>query len=259
MTEKLAKHGERVMLINDSGKRFLTKLSIGQRQSTQKGMLNHDDIIGQPLGRKVTTSEGAEYVVIEPTFEDLIKGIKRNSQIIYPEDIGRILLKLNIYPGQRVLEAGTGSGGLTLALARYTCPGGHVYSYDARPEMTEIARFNIERAGLTEQVSFKNRDIIEGFDERDIDALFLDVKEPWLYLDGVAATLRQGGFFGSLLPTTNQIRELLIGLQERQYADISVEETLVRYYKTVPDRIRPYDTMIGHTGYLVFARRMKLD
>jgi tRNA (adenine57-N1/adenine58-N1)-methyltransferase len=178
---------------------------------------------------------------------------------MYPKDIGYLLLRLNIQPGKRVIEAGTGSGGLTLALARAVSPNGMVYSYEYRAEIQEVARGNLERLGLLPYCTFTIRDAAEGFDETDVDALFYDLREPWDYLEEAHAALKGGGFFGAILPTTNQVAHLLHDLPRGGFAGIEVEELILRPYKAVAARLRPMDRMVAHTGYLVFARKVLPD
>ena len=156
--------------------------------------------------------------------------------------------------GSRVIEAGTGSAGLTTALAWAVAPGGEVFTYEVRPEIYQLARRNLERVGLLPYVSMHQVSIASGFRQRDVDAVFLDVREPWQYLDHVRTALRPGGFFASLLPTTNQVSLILAGLESNGFADVVVEELLLRGYKPVPERLRPDDMMIAHTGFLVSAR-----
>jgi tRNA (adenine57-N1/adenine58-N1)-methyltransferase len=163
---------------------------------------------------------------------------------------------MGIGPGSRVLEAGTGSGALTTALAWAVGPQGRVYSYDQRPEMQNLARKNLERVNLLERVELKLRDISLGFEEENVDALFLDVPNPYEYLGQVRQTLKSGGYFGSILPTTNQVSRLLAALYQFQYAFVDVCEIMLRYYKVVSERFRPADRMVAHTGYLIFARPM---
>jgi tRNA (adenine57-N1/adenine58-N1)-methyltransferase len=165
-------------------------------------------------------------------------------------------MKMRISPGCRVVEAGTGSGGLTLVFAQAISPTGRVYSYEVRSEMQQLARKNLERLGLSEFVELKERDIAEGFDERDIDALFLDVPAPWDYLRQAHAALAGAGFFGCILPTANQVSRLIAALQDASFGLIEVEELLLRPYKAVPARLRPMDRMVAHTGYLIFARAL---
>jgi tRNA (adenine57-N1/adenine58-N1)-methyltransferase len=191
---------------------------------------------------------------LRPSTDDLVRYLKRTTQIVYPKDTGYILMKMCIAPGRRIVEAGTGSGGLTLVFAQAVSPTGRVYSYEVRPEMQRLARKNLEQLGLSESVEFKLRDVAEGFDERDADGLFLDLPNPWDYLAQAHAALANGGFFGSILPTTNQVSRLIGALEETNFGLIEVEEILLRQYKAVPARLRPMDRMVAHTGYLIFAR-----
>lgn len=257
MNGSRAKAEDVVMLISEDGKRFYIRLAAGFRQHTHQGIVDHDALIGQSLGRKIISTTGHTFLVLEPSLEELIKSVKRNTQIVYPKEAGRIIFKMNIYPGRRVIEAGSGSGALTVALARYVSPGGQVYSYEARPEMLRNTRFNLERLNLAETVELKQRNIRDGFDETEVDALFLDVREPWRFLPQARAALKNGGFFGAIVPTTNQVSMLLATLAEHDFGGAEVEETFIRQYKAVPDRLRPSDIMVGHTGFLVFARNVE--
>jgi tRNA (adenine57-N1/adenine58-N1)-methyltransferase len=161
---------------------------------------------------------------------------------------------MDIHPGKRVLEAGTGSGAVTVALAQHVQPSGRVYSYELREEFQEVARRNLERYGLLDWVELKARDIARGFDERDADALFLDVREPWEYLEHAQVALKGGGFFGSLVPTANQLLQLIQELEKVGFIGVEVKELLLRPYKVNAARLRPEDRMVAHTGYLVLAR-----
>jgi tRNA (adenine57-N1/adenine58-N1)-methyltransferase catalytic subunit len=173
---------------------------------------------------------------------------------MYPKDIGFAFLKMGIGPGSYVLEAGTGSGGLTTALAFIVGPEGIVYSYDSRPDIQRLAEKNLEQLGLKKRVRFKLRDIAEGFDEKNVDALFLDVPNPYDYLSQAWKALKLGGPFGAILPTTNQVAILLSGLRRENFGYVEVCEIFIRYYKPIPERLRPTDRMVAHTGFLIFAR-----
>lgn len=257
MGGSLAQVNDTVLLITEDGKRFYTRLIPGHRQHTHQGIIEHDQLIGQPLGRKVSSSTGHTYIVVEPTLAELMKEVKRKTQIIYPKEAGRIIFKMNIFPGRRVIEAGSGSGALTLAMARFVTPGGRVYSYEARQDLLLNAQANLDKAGLADAVDFKLRNISEGFDETEVDALFLDVREPWRYLAQAKAALKNSGFFGAIVPTTNQVSELLLALKSHDFGGVEVEENFLRSYKPIPGRLRPEDIMVGHTGYLIFARNIE--
>ncbi len=253
---KIVDEDDLVLLVSHTRKRYLIRLTADAELHTHRGIVKHDDIIGKPLGREITTHLGAPFVLFTPSLSDLLQEIKRATQIIYPKDISYILLNLNIQPGCRVLEAGTGSGGLTIALARYVGTTGMVYSYEVNENPLNVARQNLEMVGLCDRVTLKQRDIAKGFDETDVDALFLDVREPWDFIDQTRAALVDGGFFGAIVPTTNQVARLIQTLMPKNFSDIEVSELLLRHYKANPNRLRPTDRMVAHTGYLIFARKM---
>lgn len=254
-----AKTDDLVVLVSEDGKRFFLKLSPGAVFHSHKGTVQHDDIIGRPVGRVVRSHNGNAFLVLSPSIHDLSMNVRRATQIVYPKDIGYILVKLNIVPGTRVVEAGTGSGALATALARYVSPGGRVYSYEMREDMLRLAAKNLALAGVDDVVDLKQRDIAQGFDEQDVDVVFLDVRAPWEYLPQTVAALCDGGFFGAIVPTANQVIDLLAGLKSGPWADIEVSEILLRMYKAVPGRFRPEDRLTPHTGYLIFARKLATD
>jgi len=249
-----AKVGDLVLFVARDRKRYLVRLEETGALQTHNGVIQHSDIIGHPLGRRVMSHMDVPFLVLEPSTEDLVLELKRTTQIMFPKDIGYVLVKLSVQPGSHVVEAGTGSGGLTATLARAVGPTGRVYSYESNPQALTLARKNLESLGLLDMVVLKERDIEAGFDETDVDALFLDVRHPWQYLTQVRAALKQGGFFGAIVPTTNQVSRLLDALARSAFANIQVEELMLRTYKTLPARLRPMDRMVAHTGYLVFAR-----
>jgi len=244
------------LLVGRDRKSFIVRLKPGSQLHTHRGMIAHDDLIGTPWGTQLSTHLGYPLLLFRPSADDLVRDLKRITQIVYPKDAGYILMKMSIGPGCRVVEAGTGSGGLTLVFARQVGSTGRVYSYEVRPDMQELARRNLEQLGLSESVEFKLRDVAEGFDERDADALFLDVPNPWDYLVQAHEALVGGGCFGCILPTTNQVSRLIGALEETNFGLIEVEELLLRPYKAVPARLRPMDRMVAHTGYLIFARAL---
>ena len=249
-----AKAQDLVVLLGKDGKRFIIRVSPGEQLHTHRGFINHDDILTQPWGSVLTSHLGHPFYLLRPSIHDLILNIRRESQIVYPKESGYILLKMNVLPGGRVVEAGTGSGAMTMVLARGVMPSGRVYSYDRRQDMIDVASRNLSRAGMLDLVEFKCRGLAEGFDERDVDALFMDVREPHLYLGQVREALAPGAFFGALVPTTNQVSALLEVMEAKGFVDLEVSEILLRHYKTVAARLRPVDRMVAHTGYLVFGR-----
>ena len=249
-----ARAGDLAQLVGRTHKNFIIRLEPGSQLQTHRGVLMHDELIGKPWGSQVSSHLGNKFFLLQPGLGDLLIQTRRNTQILFPKDIGFILVNMGIGPGQVVVEAGTGSGALTTALAHQVGPSGRVITYDVRPEMQQLARKNLARAGLEDRVTFKLRDIRDGFDEQGVEALFLDLSNPETYIPQVRAALKSGGFFGCILPTVNQLTHLIPTLEQYRFALIEVCELLLRYYKPVSERLRPTDRMVAHTGYLVFAR-----
>ena len=257
VTTSNARAGDIAQLVGLRHKNFIITLKEGARLETHRGILQHDELIGKPWGTQVFSHIGSPFFLLQPSLADLLNDLPRSTQILYPKDIGFILITMGIGPGKKVIEAGTGSGSMTIALAYNVSVDGHVISYEVRPDMQNLAKKNLERVGLASRVDFKLRDIAEGLDETDADAFFLDVPNPYDYISQVRASLKPGGFFCSLLPTVNQVELLLTALRRGQFAFIEVCEVLVRYYKPEPARLRPTDRMVAHTGFLIFARKIE--
>jgi tRNA (adenine57-N1/adenine58-N1)-methyltransferase len=251
--------GDMVLLVEAGGKRRLITLQEGQSFHSHKGTIHHNDMIGKPPGRIVYTQLGHPYLVLRPGLYDFIQNAKRVTQIIYPKDAAYIVLRLDLRDGKRVLEAGTGSGGLTMALASAVMPSGRVVSCETQEDAHRIARRNLRISGLEAYVELKLAALSSECAQGKFDAVFLDMKEPWSYLGLVEEALVDGGHFGSLLPTTNQVSALLEELDRRNFMDVAVEELLLRPYKPVASRLRPADRMVAHSGYLIFARRVEAD
>ncbi|MFW6415040.1 MAG: tRNA (adenine-N1)-methyltransferase [Thermodesulfobacteriota bacterium] len=246
--------GELVQLVSPKGKRYLRTFNPDDELHTHDGKLDLNLLDGTDFGDYIQTHLGKKYRVLKPTLHDLLKNIKRETQIIYPKDIGYILLKLSVGPGSRIIEFGSGSGSLTLALAWYVGSTGIVYSFERREKFLQLCARNLARVGLQDNVKQINQDIGDGIDLQEMDSAFMDVRTPWEYLDQIAQGLRNGAPVGFLLPTVNQVSDLLQSLENAPFSDVEVVELMLRHYKPVPDRLRPEDRMIAHTGFLVFAR-----
>ena len=249
--------GDLAQLVGLTHKHFIFSLKAGGDLQTHRGVLKHDDLIGKPWGSQVFSHMGAPFFLLQPSLADILNDLPRTTQILYPKDIGYILITMGIAPGQRVMEAGTGSGSMTIALATAVGAEGRVISYEQKPDTQNLARKNLERVGLASRVDFKLRDILEGFDETEADAFFLDVQNPFDYISQVRNALKPGGYFCTLIPTFNQVEKILHALKKNNFAFVEVCELLLRFYKADPMRLRPTDRMVAHTGFLVFARRIE--
>jgi len=254
-----AQDGDLAQLVGLRHKHFIIRLKAGGEFQSHRGVIKHDDIIGKPWGSQIVTHNGSPFFLMQPSLADLIREIKRVTQILYPKDIGYILMTMGVGPGMHILEAGTGSGGLTSAFAYAVGPQGHVTTYEVREQMQSLAIKNLTLLDMQDRVTFKMGDVANGFEERGVDALFLDLPNPHDYMAQVREALKPGGFFGCILPTFNQVERLLISLRHNKFAFIDVCEILLRYYKPESSRIRPTDRMVAHTGFLIFARPVVID
>jgi tRNA (adenine57-N1/adenine58-N1)-methyltransferase catalytic subunit len=254
--QSLICEGEIAQLVGLRHAFHLVTIQAGQSVHTHRGIVKHDDLIGKPWGIQVFSHTGSPFFILKPSIADIIRSTKRNTQIMYPKDIGFILITMGIGPGSKVIEAGTGSGGLTQALAFMVGDSGQVISYEKREEMQRLAQSNLVNLGLEKRVTFKLLDIEKGFDEDDADAIFLDLPNPYDYLPQVRHALKSGGYFGTILPTANQVTKTLVELRRNTFAFTDVCELMLRYYKAEADRFRPTDRMVAHTGFLIFSRKI---
>lgn len=254
-----AQEGDLVQLVGLRHKHFIIRLKVGGIFQTHRGVLKHDEMIGLPWGSQVFSHNGAPFFLLQPALGDLLREMKRNTQILYPKDIGYLMVTMGIGPGMHILEAGTGSGALTSAFAYLVGPQGRVTTYEAREEMQALARSNVESLDLSDRVTFKLGNVGDGFEERDVDALFLDLPNPYDYIEQVRTSLKPGGYFGCIVPTVNQVSSLLVALRRNRFAFLDVCEILLRFYKPEPNRLRPADRMVAHTGFLVFGRPVIID
>jgi len=245
------------MLVNTKGKAYLRFVEEKGCFHSNEGKIEFAEILSKNFGDPIKTHLGQTFYLLKPSLYDLIKSVTRKTQIIYPKDIGYILLKLGVGPGQKVIEAGTGSGGLTTALAYMVGETGKVFSYEQREQFSLLAQKNLQRTGLEKRVEFFNQDISLGFSQQNVDSLFLDVRTPWDFLDQAYQALAPGAPIGFLVPTTNQVSTLLTALAQKPFFQTEVVEILLRHYKPVPERLRPTDQMVAHTGFLIFSRKIQ--
>lgn len=250
-------YGSLVVFVTPKGRRYIKRLEEGQDWHSNDGTLPAAQVAALDFGSETRTTLGVPIRVLEATLFDRLQGIKRQTQIIYAKDIAYICLRLGAGPGRTIIEAGCGSGGLTVGFSWFCGPTGKVVSHDAREEFTRLARRNLDWAGVGGNVELHHRDVAEGFAASGADALFLDVRTPWEYLKQAAEAVKPGASLGFLLPTVDQVGKLLLGLEQGSFAETEVCEILIRRWKPVADRLRPEDRMTAHTGFLVFCRQQE--
>jgi tRNA (adenine57-N1/adenine58-N1)-methyltransferase len=246
--------GERILLIDAKDRRYLVKLVPGATFHTHAGILEHDRIIGADEGSSVTGSTGRSFLAVRPTLGDVVLKMPRGAQVIYPKDLGAILMAADIAPGQRVLEAGVGSGALSMTVLR---AGASVVGYELRPEFAERARSNVaEMLGPDASYRVEIRDVTEGIDERGLDRILLDMPEPWRVVPHAECALRPGGILLAYLPTINQTAQLRSSLEGAAFALAETTEVLRRTWHIEARSVRPDHRMVAHTGFLTVARRI---
>ena len=254
--------GDLIVLIDKVGRRHRVRLKAGERHSLHSGVIEHDELIGRPEGIVVTTQMGARLLAVRPTFAEQVTGRVRQAQPIYPKDLGAILVGADIHPGARVLEAGTGTGALTLALLRAVGPDGVVVSYEQREDFLEAAKRAITDTlgGLPPNLDLKLGDVYVALDERDMDRVMLDLPEPWQAVPAAKLALRPGGIVFAHCPNVSQVQRFFDCLREvRGFGMLEAYEVLQRGWTVRGRSMRPSHRMVAHTGFLCFARRLAED
>lgn len=254
--------GEVIVLVDKVGRRHRVRLRAGERHSIHSGAIDHDGLIGRPEGIVVTTQMGARLLAVRPTFAEQVTGRRRETQPIYPKDLGAILVGADIHPGARVLEAGTGTGALTIAALRAVGPDGEVVSYEAREDFLEAAGRNITDTlgSLPPNLTLKLGNVYEGVGEREFDRFLLDLPEPWQAAAAVKAALRPGGIVFAHCPNVSQVQRFFDCLRElRGFGMLEAFELLQRGWTVRGRSMRPSHRMVAHTGFLCFARRLAED
>lgn len=248
--------GERAVLLDRKGRRYLIALRPGAQFHTHRGYLDHDAIIGAPEGTTLVSTAGAPFVAIRPSLTDFVLKMPRGAQVVYPKDIGAIIVGADIFPGATVLEAGTGSGALTLGLLRAVGDRGRVITYEQRPEFAERARSNIESflGKLPDQLEMRPGDITEARIEGEVDRIVLDLPEPWRVVPVALRALRRGGIFCSYVPSTVQVSQVTDALRAAGFIEVETSETLVRTWHVEGPSVRPDHRMVAHTGFITTAR-----
>ena len=245
-----------VLFYLDNKRTYLVKVSLQASLHTHKGVIKFEDVIGKTYGTPVISHLGTKFIMLKPSIYDYIKKMRHATQVIYPKDIALIVTYTNIGPGSHIIEAGTGSGVLTTALAYYIKPTGKVYSYEYRPNFLAIARKNILRTGLKQYVELREHDVTEGFTVTNVDAVILDLATPWLIVPYASKALKVGGRFLSFSPTIEQAVKTTTALNTQGFINIETVESILRRIKVKEGQTRPETLMIGHTGYITYARKI---
>lgn len=254
-TDRPLEEGEPVLLRRREGDSFIVPLRRGPQPVEGRGVVDLGSEVGQPAGRTVQWG-GAPYQVLRPTLPDLLAGLRRKAQIVTPKDAQYLLYLAGVGPTSRVAEAGAGSGALTMVLAYAVGPNGSVVSYDRRPDFLEIAKRNVTWAGLSGRVDFRLRDVAaEGLDVTGLNAVILDLAEPWAVLPAARTALGAGGRIATYTPTYNQLERTVRELRAAQFEEIRSVELLERTLHVGDGGTRPEFDMLGHTGFLTGARR----
>jgi tRNA (adenine57-N1/adenine58-N1)-methyltransferase len=246
--------GERVLLFDSKGRRYLVTLAAHSEFHTHAGPVAHDDIIGREEGAVVRSARGARYTVVRPTLGETVLTMPRGAQVIYPKDLGPLLIIADIFPGARVLEAGVGSGALSMTLVR---AGADVTGYELREDFANRARANVE-AFVTEEALRRYRvsirDVYDGIDETGLDRIIFDLPEPWRAVKHAAGALRPGGILVSYSPTVIQVAQFREVLAAGGFGLAETIEVLQRSWHVEGASVRPDHRMVAHTGFLTSAR-----
>ncbi|HYA35096.1 MAG TPA: tRNA (adenine-N1)-methyltransferase [Candidatus Binataceae bacterium] len=251
------KEGDAVLFIDRKGRRYLKTLQRGQKILI-RGELNPDDLIGREEGSRIKLSKGEAFLVLRPTYADLIPQLPRAAQVIYPKDTGPLLIWGDVFPGARVIEAGTGAGAFTIALLRAVGPSGSLTSYEIREDFAAKARRNVATFfGDAPNWTIKLGDIYEGAEESGIDRMFLDLPEPWRAIDSASRALRPGGVLVCYVPTTLQLKDTCEALQQSpHFGQIESFETMLRHWQVKGMSVRPVFRMVAHSAFIIVSRRL---
>lgn len=249
--------GEPVLLIDRKRRRYLIDLAVGGEFHSHSGVLPHDDLIGAAEGTLFRSTRGMVFTVLRPTITDFVLKMPRGAQVIYPKDIGPILIMADIFPGARVLESGLGSGALSTGMLR---AGAEIMGYELRDDFEAKARENVERflgPDVRDRYATQVRDVYQGIDERDLDRIVLDLPEPWQVVPHAEKALRKGGIFLAYTPSIIQVSQLHEALEQSHFGFAETTEVLNRSWHVQGNAVRPDHRMVAHTGFLTHARLLE--
>jgi tRNA (adenine57-N1/adenine58-N1)-methyltransferase len=242
------------LLIDRKDKRQLVEE--GKDLHTHGGVIKQQDLEKVKYSGEVETHKGKKFYILKPSLIDIIEKMEKRAQIVYPKDSAMIIGLTGLSNGARVVEAGTGVAGMTMMLSNAVSPDGKVYTYEVRKEHQNEARAHLEEAGLEKNVEMKLQDIYDGIDEKDLDAIILDLPEPWDVILHAEKALKFGGYLVSYSPSIEQVKKFVTQLP-RSFQDTNTIEVLVRDWEISGQRCRPRTRMIGHTGFITITRKLK--
>ncbi len=249
---------ERIHLVSRKDRHFSVELRRGGVFQFSGETLPHDELIGKMEGTQVETSRGTRFIALRPTLAEYVLKMPRGAQVIYPKDLGMILMWADVFPGAAVLEAGLGSGALTLALLRAVGEKGRVISYEVREDFARRAQENIRQyLGETSNLTVVQKDIYEGIEHGPVDRLVLDLPEPWRVVPHAEEAIHPGGIYISLSPTVPQVEQVVAALRaSKSFAFIETFETLLRHWNIEGRSVRPDHRMVAHSAFLTVARKV---
>ena len=251
------REGEYIQLLDRRGRSYLVHVTGDNLFESHLGNYKVADLTGQDEGVWITTNKGHRLMAVRPTLSDLTLRMPRLATVMYPKDLGAMLIYADIFPGARVLEAGAGSGALTMTLLRAVGASGRVYTYDLRRDMIEQAEANVARYfDSWDNLEMKIGDVYEGIDEDDLDRVILDLPEPWRVAPHASESLVPGGLFFGFAPTVPQVDQLVKTLRSlRTFNMIETMEIMMRQWNVSGRSVRPSHRMVGHTGFIITARK----
>ena len=255
MPNQTITEGDHIILCLEPRRTYMVKVEPSKTFHTHKGYIKLDDLIGQEFGSTIQSSLGANFTALKPTLTDYIMKSSRQTQITYPKDAALIVMFSGIGPGSHVVESGTGTAALTTALAHYVKPNGKVYTYELREEFRKNAEKNLKRSNLLDYVELKSGDVTLGIDERDTDAVILDLATPWLVIPHAYTSLKPSGTLVSFSPTIDQVVRTTEALKENNFILIETVECLMRGMQVERGKTRQQTLMTGHSGYITHARK----
>ena len=250
--------GDRVLLFDSKGRKYLLTLTAGGEFHTHAGPIAHDQLIGQSEGTVVRSSRGARYTGVRPTLAEVVLKMPRGAQVIYPKDLGPILMLADVFPGARILEAGVGSGALSMTLLR---AGAHVIGYEVRQDFANRARANVVGflgEAVLDRYRIESRNAYDGLDETGLDRVVLDLPEPWRLVKEAETALRPGGILLCYLPTITQVAQLREAIDHSAFGMAETVEVLQRSWHVEGQSVRPDHRMVAHTGFLTAARLLSV-